>query len=153
MNNNAKAAVESVFPQVLEELAFLFADPSDMSSVPGAPHDALKVSMAFSGALSGVLDMAVSQGLGSEIAANLLGVEPEDTQDSKAAHDALRELLNVTCGHVLTTVAGDQAVFDLSIPTVAPIEIAEWKRLASQSDTAFFSVEGRPVMLRVAIPA
>jgi hypothetical protein len=59
--------------------------------------------------------------------------------------------MNVTCGHVLTALAGDRPVFNLSIPEVRPMDGKAWDALASDKDTVRFSVDGRPVHIRLQV--
>jgi len=153
MNNDPKAVINDVFPQMIEELTFLFADPVEGGAAPGIPHDAVVVSIAFSGERSGTLDMGIGRSLGIEMAANLLGLDPEADNAAALGDDALRELMNVTCGHVLTSLAGDKPVFNLTIPEVRPVNGAEWDALGQGHDTAQFSVDGRPVQMRLRLDA
>ncbi len=151
MKSDTKAVLHDVFPRMLEELTFLFADdPDGRASIPG---DAVIVNIAFSGPYSGTLDMSIARSLGIEMATNLLGLDPDDASAERAGEDALRELMNVTCGHVLTGIAGSEPVFNLSIPTVRSIGADEWNALGNAEDVAVFHVEGRPVQLRVTINA
>ncbi|MBM3290171.1 MAG: chemotaxis protein CheX [Candidatus Hydrogenedentes bacterium] len=151
MDSNAKGVLDDVFPRMLEELTFLFADPDDGSSPQGMPHDAVDVAIAFSGERNGTLDMGVSRSLGIEMASNLLGLDPDDDNAEHLGDDALRELMNVTCGHVLTSLAGDKPVFNLSIPTITALDGAGWDALARDADTARFAIDGRPVHLRLRV--
>lgn len=151
MKSDLKAVLRDVFPRMLEELTFLFADEPDASlSIPGDP---VLVNIGFSGPFNGTLDMSIARSLGVEMASNLLGLEPDDTNAEHAGDDALRELMNVTCGHVLTGIAGSEPVFNLSIPTVRPISAQEWEALGNAAEVVIFHVDGRPVQLRVNIDA
>ena len=149
MHTEPKAIIDDVFPRMLEELTFLFADPEEGGGPQGMPHDAVRVVIGFSGEKRGTLEMAIGRSLGIEMAANLLGLDPDAEEALTLGDDALRELMNVTCGHVLTTLAGDKPVFNLSIPEVSPMDGAAWDAFARDSNTAQFSVDGRPVQLRL----
>ena len=149
MHSKPREVVAEVFPKMLEELGFLFADPDESPSPPGMPHDAVRVQIAFSGEMGGEIDMGIGRSLGAEIASNLLGLDLGEENIPRAGDDALRELLNVTCGHILTTFAGDRPVFNLTIPEVTPMDGAAWDALARDKDTAIFGIDGRPVQLRL----
>ncbi|MDZ4859027.1 MAG: chemotaxis protein CheX [Candidatus Hydrogenedentes bacterium] len=151
MNAHPKSALETVFPKVLEEMAFLFADQSDALHARKTPGDSVCVVIAFTGARSGTLEMAISTSLGREISSNLLGSEPGETPSNAAAHDALGELLNVTCGNVLTEIAGDKPVFNLGVPRVTALLGDEWNAFASDSGAAIFNVEGQIVLTRITL--
>lgn len=151
MNAPPKAALEAVFPRVLEESAFLFAEPSDTDGEQNAPDDAVCVSIDFTGARSGSLNMAISTSLGREISMNLIGNDQGEAVPDSAAHDALGELLNVTCGNVLTEIAGEKPVFNLSVPRIAPISAEEWKSFFASPDMAAFKVDGQIVLTRIVL--
>lgn len=151
MTHDTRAVLRDVFPRMLETLTFIFADEADgKASIPG---DAVLVNITFSGPVTGSLDMSIARSLGIEMASNLLGLDPEDANAERAGDDALRELMNVTCGHVLTGIAGNEPVFNLAIPTVRPIGADEWDVLGRAKDVAVFHVDGRPVQLCVTIEA
>jgi len=149
MSSKASDAIASVFPRVLEEQTFLFADPSDLNFAASPPREAVCVSITFSGANAGKLEMGISATLGREIARNLLEIEPGEEPPDSAAQDALRELLNVTCGNILTEMAGDKPVFNLSLPQIEPIDAKAWKKLISDPGASIFEVENQPVVLRL----
>lgn len=149
MSRTPKEVVREVFPRMLEDLTFLFADPDDSGSPSGMPHDAVKVSIAFSGDRSGDIEMGLARSLGAEMASSVLGVDPNEAKAGQIGDDALRELMNVTCGHVLTSLAGERPVFNLSIPVVERMDGDAWEALARDSDTAMFNVDGRPVHVRL----
>ena len=149
MNERApNAGLVKVFPKVLEEMAFLFAEldePGDACEVPG---DAVAVTIEFNGARTGKFELGVPIALGQEISANLLGTETGAVKDVAAAYDALGELANVTCGNLLREIAGDKPVFNLSTPRVAPLNARAWISMASAPDTAVFTVDGHRVLAR-----
>ncbi|NUM52772.1 MAG: chemotaxis protein CheX [Candidatus Hydrogenedentes bacterium] len=153
MNTNLKDVVNDVFPQMLESLTFMFADPDEGVSPPGMPHDAVLVRIAFSGERNGAIEMAIGRSLGLEMAGNLLGLEPQADNAQKYGDDALRELMNVTCGHILTAMAGDRPVFNLTIPSISPMDGADWDALSRDESAAQFSIDGRPVRMRVQLEA
>jgi len=48
-----------VFTEVLERLAFMFADHTSKEELPQAQSDCIQVSMAFTGPMTGMLMLAV----------------------------------------------------------------------------------------------
>lgn len=102
--------------ETLEQLAFVFAFPE--TGIDSTRADsALAAAISFSGPFSGTLVMRVSSDVLQELAANMLGVEEEETRATEQ-QDALKEVLNVLCGNLLPVVAGKQAVFDLDPPEI-----------------------------------
>jgi chemotaxis protein CheY-P-specific phosphatase CheC len=150
MANSHKEILQQVFCDVLENLAFMFGDILDEeASTPSG--EAIQAEMCFKGPIEGKLRIAVPKEMCPTIAANVLGIEPDDETSLSDASDALKELLNVTCGHVLTSLMGDEPIFDLTVPEVTQIEEEEWADLAAQSDTAAFMVEEHPVLLHLEV--
>jgi len=74
----------------------------------------------FSGPRQGRITVRCGNALASALAANLLGVSPDDAEAGAKAGDALGEVLNVLCGNLVTRVFGSQQTVHLSVPTVLP---------------------------------
>jgi CheY-specific phosphatase CheX len=86
-----------------------------------------------------------------ELAANFLGTEASDPVAAAGADDSFKELLNVVCGHLLTAMAGEDPVFDLTMPTVIPLPAGEAGVLQASAEWIPFQVEGHPVRLHVRV--
>ena len=152
MNANPKEVLAKEFSDVLEHMAFLFSEPVPLERA-SPPPEGLLVSLAFSGPFRGTLRLAVSVQMSVEMAANLLGVEAEEAADPKLAHDAVKELLNVTCGHVLTSLAGTEPVFSLTTPQVEDLTTAAWQSLAAGEHVVAFVVEDSTALLGLDVGA
>ena len=140
-----------VFEDVLEKFAFMFADATEIDDLPDPEDDIMQVGMSFSGTFRGELVLALPTGMGAEIAANVLGVDAQDPKACAGAPDAAKELLNVVCGRVLTEIAGETPVFDLSVPQVSQLALEAWTELKEQPDAVAFLVDDYPVLLRANI--
>jgi CheY-specific phosphatase CheX len=103
--------------------------------------------MTFQGEFQGSLMLAMPEGMAREIAANFLGVDADDPSAATAGGDALKEMLNIACGNMLTALCGTKPVFDLSMPEVAPLDCEHLAALAGSPDALVFEVEGYPVVL------
>jgi hypothetical protein len=113
----AKPALAEIAEDVLGNLAYMLTSDAQ----PFAPGvTPLTATIEYEGPHRGALRCWCSPSFASSLAANLLGVEPDQPEAQTAAIDAVRELLNVLCGHLVTRWYGTHAVFNLSIPTVAP---------------------------------
>lgn len=145
--------IGGVFCDVLARMAFMFGDPASPGDLPPPAAGAIIAAMDFRGARRGSLTLAAADGLCPELAANVLGLEPQEAQALERSGDAFQELLNVTCGHLLTVVAGDAAVFDLDAPRLGRLDGAGWLALRDAPDVAAFVVEGHPVLLRLQLDA
>ncbi len=142
------STVEDAFCDVLEKLAFAFAEPVAKDELPDCSGENVRVDVAFTGGMRGDLGIAVPRRLCDEMAANILGLEPDSVIESDQALDAVKEVASVVCGHVLTAVAGEEPVFDLSVPTARPLDEEGWVTLLDCDDCLAFMVDDSPVLVR-----
>ena len=89
--------------------------------------------MTFVGVMQGSVGVVVLPEMCLEVAANMLGVDPDDEEAMDKGRDALKELLNITCGHLLTNIAGEEPVFDLTVPEVTELSAERWQELKAQA--------------------
>ena len=143
--------VREVFAKVLEKQVFLFAEDLAIEDIPGG-GDWVEARMAFHGPFEGSLSLALPKDAELDIAANFLGKDADDPDVAKCAEDSLKEILNVVCGHMLTALAGEEPIFDLSIPKVHALTAGDWTALSSLPDALGFAVEGKPAVLRFHLP-
>ncbi len=106
--------VSTLVNDVLGELAFMITDASESETLSCEVWVTGEV--RYRGPQSGALHCWCSRPFGAQLAANLLGIEAGSPDAQLAAEDALRELLNVLCGQLVTRWFGSGAVFNLSIP-------------------------------------
>jgi CheY-specific phosphatase CheX len=139
--------VREVFARVMEKQVFLFAEDQDADGMAEG-GDWVEARMAFHGPMGGSLSLAMPREAELELAANFLGKDADDPEVAACAEDSLKEILNVVCGHMLTAFAGEEPVFDLSIPKVHALSQGDRKALAALPDALGFDVEGRPALLR-----
>jgi hypothetical protein len=143
--------IEKIFGEVLERWAFLFNEAEERDDLKESPPGGVSgIRIAFSGAGSGFLELALPATLGPVIAANVLGLDPEDEQAAGASDDALREMANVLCGHFLTAQAGEGPLFDLEPPACFSGEEGAkfWMALAGDEKTSACRIEDEPVLWR-----
>jgi hypothetical protein len=133
-----------VVADVLEAQAFMFADEGDGDLPEGAGPCA---EIRFDGPTRGHLALALHGGLAVDLAANVLGLEPEACTADIAA-DALKEVANVACGQILTRIWGEEVVFQLGIPAVRQLDAAGWASLARAPGVAGVRVDGVAVLVQ-----
>lgn len=138
-------AIEEVVTQVLEQLAFIFADPADAGDVQEPPTGAVGVTLKFHGAGDGVLTVFSGPEVCEELAANLTD---DAESDAEAGRQALMELVNVMCGQLLTAIAGREPVFDLEPPVLAEPDDAAWRSIVSDDRAVAFLIDDCPMLLR-----
>ena len=151
MSSEYRETVTTVFCDVLENLAFMFGDEVPREEIPPVTGEYVRAQMTFDGAFVGALLLAVPTTMCPEIAANVLGLDPDDEMVATVGEDALKELLNVICGRVLTEVAGEEPVFDLSVPEVETLTDDAWQALLASPDTIALMVDEEPVLLRLEV--
>ena len=75
------------------------------------------------------------------------GENNDDEQAMNLGIDSFKEVLNVTCGQVLTAIAGEKALFNLSIPEVSELGASGWTEILNKTDTIGFLVNEYPMLL------
>ena len=125
----------------------MFPEPADMEE--GISFDKFEFNiarLAFKGDKSGEVTLIVPNEFCGELAANMLGEEIEKS-DPKGKHaDALREILNIIAGQLLTSLFGDKAVFNLMPPEVSELPKEEFFALIGENDYACSRSDDYPVI-------
>ncbi len=130
----------------LEKMAFLDAEPFD--DEPEAPSVIVTADIDFSGPVNGTIRTVVGIDFANLLAENISGMF-ELTEDE--CIDAVKELVNVTCGLVLPMIATSGTdVFDLTVPHLAKSEDrVDWDDFITQKDVTVLNVEGHAVATRL----
>ncbi|MBN1344757.1 MAG: chemotaxis protein CheX [Phycisphaerae bacterium] len=119
MNKTTSPTLPKIFSNILSDMAFMFvAEPDE--TAPAAKFT-LKTRIGYSGPKSGTLELRCGGRFAAALAANLLGVEPNDSAADQGRLDALKELMNVVCGNFVTELYGADDLFELTIPEVTPV--------------------------------
>jgi hypothetical protein len=147
---DVKDALTESFAQALETQAFLFVDPAEAEQC-ACPEKALVISMSFRGSQQGRLALGVSAAFARVLAANILGIEPEDAAAEAGGIDSAKELLNITCGSLLTSLYGETPVFDLTVPECAAVDEAGWNALLDAPGTVRLLAEEHPLLVRATL--
>jgi chemotaxis protein CheY-P-specific phosphatase CheC len=138
-------ALAQIFSEVLANLAFMFTAEPGEPATPGTP--CLVTRISYQGPQAGELELWCPEGFAYVLASNLLGVDPEDAEARAKSHDAMKELMNVLCGQLVTTLHGTQGVFNLSIPELDVLDADAPCDPPADALTAELSVEGYPVII------
>lgn len=145
MQQQATEILTQVFSEVLANLAFMFTDDESPDSAPDDPW--LEVTIHYHGPRSAALCLRCSRGFSILMAANLLGVEQETDDPAPQADDAIKEFMNVLCGQLITTMHGNDDVFDLSIPDIIELpQEPDWNK-ETEALVTTVSVEGHRIQL------
>ncbi len=147
MQTSTQEQLSKTFLGVVEQLTFMFGE-----SVPKAELEADGATfnrgdhVVHRGHV-GELTVAVPEEITADIAANILGLEPEDIESEEMRHDALAEMLNVACGHVIMALAGTDANFRLEAPTTGQVDQDTYNQMMLNEDYIGFLLDDNPVFL------
>jgi CheY-specific phosphatase CheX len=142
--NNFKEIAGQTITDILEKAAFIFTDTLDANQKPSLrTWEAEGVSLRFSGNTSGTVYMWVSNGFACFVAANMLGIEKENEKAKEKGIDALKELLNMIVGNLLTAIFGEEPVFELGLPT--SMDHSELEKNENNPDSVWLQAEGNPI--------
>lgn len=151
MDSKLTETAVTVLSDILERFGFLFADFAEKREIRPPEKDSARAEMTFSGAMNGNLALLVTDELAHELTANVMGLEPDDETIPGRVDDTVKELLNLICGHMITELAGEEQVFDLSIPEVSRVSADAWLATLGRSQTVCLQVEDRPILLEIQI--
>ncbi len=145
MQQQKTATLATIFSEILADLAFMFSEEDDTHLLTG--EEWLETSISYEGTVSGTLRFWCTRAFSVILASNLLGIDPDDEDAGFQASDAVKELMNITCGQFVTAVHGVDDVFELSIPQIR--ELSETPDLSEMHDSevAAFVVDGEQVRL------
>ncbi len=147
MQNEVQDQVCSTFMDVVEKLTFMFGEviTKDEVDTIGTPYTL--ASMSFDGDVKGLLSVAVPTDMTAEIAANILGLEPEDIESEEMKNDALAEMLNVVCGHVIMALVGTGANFKLDSPLTCPVDEMTFSSIQDSDEFVALLLDDSPIFL------
>ena len=132
--------------EVLEKLAYMFGEPAEDDPVK-TPAEGYLGSIKFVGHRDGELCVAVPYEMCLELSANMLGTELGDPKAEEDAGDALKELLNVSCGNILTALYGTHPTFELSVPEARKTGAEAWEKLAAHPESIRITIDDYPALV------
>jgi len=120
MNSELDSILLDVAQEVFASLAFLLPIPQQQDAQVDRQTKTVTASVAFRGPFEGILFVRVDEQMLPAMAANMLGLDFDESPTLKQQHDAFKELANVVCGNLLPAIAGPEAVFEVQTPQVLP---------------------------------
>lgn len=140
MNNELTAnGLADLTIEALERTAFVLAEPAEDGSEEDLPSANRFACIEYCGPSSGHVYLAASDGFVRELAASLLGVEPEEIDEAQCA-DAIRELANIVGGSVTLELGGADRQLLLGLPQ--NVEQTAIPSLADQVERCCLDSEG-----------
>ena len=99
---------------VLQESAFMFVEP-DQEPVEWGTQ-VFTATLAFESVRGGMLRLTAALPVGVELAANMLGTDPDDPEAVENGRAAISEILNVIGGAFVTRYFGTKVPSQLGLP-------------------------------------
>lgn len=149
-----KRVIGEVFESVLQNLAFMFVEPVERETLKSVespqdiPEKFIKATMAFTGPIQGRVILMVPDELAKELASNIIGKELDKNISQRHLNDALKEVLNVTCGNLLSAVVGSRQVFDAATPILTEHDQGAWNAFLDEPESIPFMIEDWPALLQ-----
>ncbi len=119
--------------ETLEEAAFIFTELADEEQPQWSEDTVTETRLSFSGEASGTMMMAATSEPLVEMAANLLGAEPDDPDVSSKKSDAFGEMLNIIGGVLVEAWFGSEAEVQLDVPKMRTLSVKEYEKGLSES--------------------
>ena len=145
MSQTKTATLREIFSDTLANLAFMFVDDEPVNPDPN--EDWFQTTIRYKGPRSGQLGLFCPRSFTTALAANLLGVNPEDRRANTQAIDAVKELMNILCGQLVTQLYGYDVLFNLSIPRCRMLDKPPCLDGPDDDNACTLSVGGSPVRL------
>ncbi|MCC6239418.1 MAG: hypothetical protein IT448_03865 [Phycisphaerales bacterium] len=121
-DNNAQLLVQSL-AEALETMAFISITP--LEQAPAQLESALKASIRFTGPMSRSIELLASEDFGRYVQGNLLGESPGESSLCPSGQDAIKEIINVTCGLILRDKS-DRASYTMAVPRIESFDTSGW---------------------------
>ena len=147
MHELSQETINATFLDVVEQLTYMFGEPVPKDDLDTEMVEFTLARMSFIGDMPGTLSVAVPTRITAEIAANILGLEAEDLSDKAMLDDALGEMLNVVCGHVIMALVGTEANFKLNSPVVRVLDETLLLEMLADPAVVGFDLDDNPVLL------
>jgi len=135
----------TVVSDVLEASAFSFADPCEKDELPEAHGEILQAEITFRDDVQeGTIRLAAPAELAATFSAEMLALDPDEVTESLSA-DALKELLNVICGQLITAVWGEEPLFQLTVPRLSGLDEEAWRKFCERTEVLTLVVDDIPL--------
>ncbi|MFP4466149.1 MAG: chemotaxis protein CheX [Candidatus Goldiibacteriota bacterium] len=145
MDQNDVEILNSVVLEVMGGYALMFGEPAGEKEMMEAGGDYIHAAIKFTGDRKGTVGIATDMEFCLAIAANVLGTEENDTKALEHEFDAMKEFINVVCGHFLTRKYGQEPSINLLPPQITKIEKQDWQSLVKEAGQGFM-VDDSPII-------
>ena len=141
MNSERNVIVEC-FPSILSKTSYQFADlaPGDFEENPDQPGLQACLEFRF-GKKTGLVGIQVPESFALQLAANIIGSDPDGDIDPTTASDSVGELVNIFAGQLLPILFGKDELFLLLSPVVTKLANKQWAHERKNFLTVPFTVD------------
>ena len=130
----------------LETMAFI--SPLPPAGPVTCPAEPRRVTIAFAGPASAVVELVAPATFGAVLWSNLVACDPGDPEAVARGDDALKELMNVTCGALIAST-GNAAGYEMGIPAIEPFDPEQWDALTAPGEATVLDADGHLIAVRV----
>ena len=133
--------------KIVSEVAYLFLDTLEEENRPDCSQwDCIGIELKFKGYTQGKISVWTTKECAHYIALNMLGSD-DDTSvfNEEKALDALKEVVNIMCGNILTIIYGEDHIFELGLPSTVSHD--QLNHDASLQYVYWFIVENNPMLI------
>ncbi len=114
----SESRLTRVLSETLEEAAFIFIDQGD-DGLEFTRDTLVRAGISYTKDNQKIELVIVStEAVATELAANFMGIEPDDPMARQKSLDAFAEILNIVCGALLEDAYGDEAEYEMGVPHV-----------------------------------
>lgn len=100
----------------LERMAFVIAEPTDADPLHAIDDAPWRAAVTIDGEDQGFVSIAATDGFVREVAAGMLGIEPDEVDLAQHGEATIMELANVLGGHAIHEGGGDESPLRLGLP-------------------------------------
>jgi CheY-specific phosphatase CheX len=142
--NAVKKEMEQVVTRILEDWGLMLVEKVEPNSESFPEGQEFYVAwLGFRGIVSGRYCVVCQQPFARALSSNLLGGAGDEPGEAEY-QDALKEMVNVMSGNLLTSSYGEHTTFDLTSPTVGKFPSQELAALFNNF-TMCFRADDEPV--------
>jgi chemotaxis protein CheY-P-specific phosphatase CheC len=147
---DVRSAIATTSTRILTDWAMMMVDPEILRRELFDWDQPFHVAEAqFEGIICGSFYVVCQSAFAETLASNLLG---DDQGHLEVQDDALREMVNVFAGNLLTDAFGTDTVFGISPPTSSPEgNIATIEKILDPTRSFAFRADGQPVVISFSI--
>jgi chemotaxis protein CheY-P-specific phosphatase CheC len=137
--------------EALETTAFMMPLPPE-DELP-TPTQGVLVRIDFNGPVNGTIELWAGMEFAQMMAANIMGLEPDDPEAQSKGIDAVKEIVNIIGGVLLAKLTDSPAdMFNLTVPqSQEDLNSESWEQYLAQDDVTVLDVDGFPVATRLLI--